>query len=258
MFCQKCEMCMLNYVVVFLAGVLFFNYSVRASDISMKESTQTFSVKLGKSRIIYIFGSKGYALPVHNEQNYPMLVQTKITADKELGEDTTARFHVSPPLFRLDGNQSAKLRITHTGGDVATDRESLFWVCVKGIAPKQDDSWVDDKLADSPILNVQMMVSNCIKLLGRPKSLVGQDALTMAERLSWRQAGNDLTAVNPTPFYINLSTLSVGGVAVDNVRHIEPFSSHTFSMPAGAKGAVQWRALSDLGGEGPLLTSPLN
>ncbi|WP_447831036.1 fimbria/pilus periplasmic chaperone [Aeromonas salmonicida] len=238
--------------------ILFFSGQGTAVANVIEKNTQSFSVKLGASRVIHSTDSKGSVLSVMNEHDYPMLIQTKITPDDEMDDSVKARFIANPPIFRLDSNQRAKLRIVHSGGQVATDRESLFWVCVKGIPPSGDQHWSEGKVPESAMLNVQMIVNNCIKLLVRPKSLVGQDALAMAERLSWRQSGNKLTATNPSPFYINLSALSVGGVALGDVRHIAPFSSHTFSVPAGAKGTVEWRALSDLGGEGPQLSSAPN
>ncbi|MFM5567314.1 fimbria/pilus periplasmic chaperone [Aeromonas veronii] len=217
------------------------------------QQEQEFSVVLGASRIIYTPGSKGAVLPVLNEQRYPMLVQTLITPEKEGGHSPSGRFSAVPPLFRLDGNQRAKIRIAHTGGEFPSDRESLYWVCVKGIPPSGDDNWAGDQNPTRATLRVQMAINNCIKLLVRPKELGGQDPLIMAERLTWRVDSKGLTAVNPTPFYINLSALTVGDKAVEDLRHIAPFASHTFALPKGVSGEVQWRAISDLGGEGPLL-----
>nr|WP_244662850.1 fimbria/pilus periplasmic chaperone [Vibrio cholerae] len=212
---------------------------------------------MGASRIIYTPGSKGQIIAVVNEQNYPMLVQTQVTADDQNANMPSGRFSAVPPLFRLDANQRAKVRIFQTGGEFPEDRESLYWLCVKGIPPSGDDSWADNQAPESPTLMVQTLLTNCIKLLVRPKALAGQNALIMAERLNWRIDSQGLTATNPTPFYINLSTLTVGGKAVEQVRHIAPFTSHTFALPAEVSGEVQWRAVSDLGGEGPLLRAPL-
>lgn len=244
--------------VIFVGMMSLLGGLVNVAATEIEQHNQSFSVMLGASRIIQTTNSKGSVLSVGNENDYPMLVQTKITPDNDMAGSVNARFIATPPLFRLDGNQRAKLRITHVSGSVAHDRESLFWVCVKGVPPSTNDNWSDGNVPNRATLNVQMVINNCIKLLVRPKDLVGQDALAMAEQLIWRQEGHGLIAVNPTPFYINLSKLSVGGVPVENVRHIAPFSSHTFSIPAGAKGKVQWSALTDLGGDGPLLTSVLN
>ncbi len=227
-----------------------------ADNDSLSQQNQNFSVVLGATRIIYTPGSKGQIVPVLNAQDYPMLVQTIVTVDEESEDAPSGRFSAVPPLFRLDGQQRAKVRIVHTGGGFPEDRESLYWVCVKGIPPSGEDSWADGQAPDRATLMVQTLINNCIKLLVRPSALAGQDALAMAERLSWRLDKQGLTATNPTPFYINLSALTVGGKAVEQVRHIAPFTSHTFALPAGAKGELEWRAISDLGGEGPQLRAP--
>lgn len=242
---------------VYVVFLYLLTASAHANSPNLAQQNQAFSVVLGASRIIYNPGSKGQIVPVFNEQDYPMLVQTQVNADDEGTDVPTGRFSAVPPLFRLDGQQRAKVRIVHTGGDLAADRESLYWVCVKGIPPSGDDSWADGQAPESATLMVQVMINNCIKLLVRPKALAGQNALVMAERLRWQRGPEGLTAVNDSPFYINLSSLTVGGKAVEQVRHIAPFASHTFALPAGASGEVQWRALSDLGGEGPLLRAPL-
>ncbi|WP_076362376.1 fimbria/pilus periplasmic chaperone [Aeromonas hydrophila] len=212
---------------------------------------------LGASRVIYTPGSKGQIVPVLNEQDYPMLVQTRVTVDEDSEDAPSGRFSAVPPLFRLDSQQRAKVRIVHTGGEFPEDRESLYWVCIKGVPPSGEDSWANGQAPDRATLMVQTIINNCIKLLVRPKALAGKDALAMAERLSWRLDKQGLTATNSTPFYINLSALTVGGKTVEQVGHIAPFASHTFALPAGAKGELQWRAINDLGGEGPLLRAPL-
>lgn len=222
-------------------------------EYSLKSEKQTFSLMLGASRVVYVANSTGSTLSVLNEHDYPMLVQSEVVSDEGGKNKSSGRFSVVPPLFRLDEQQRAKIRIIHRGGEFPDDRESLYWLCVKGIPPKDNDGWSEGKTLKSANLNVQVSIKNCIKLIVRPKVLVGQSSLSMAERLSWRMDKQGLTAVNDTPFYINLSSITVGGNAVKPVRHIAPFASHTFPLPAGASGEVQWRAISDLGGEGPLL-----
>lgn len=244
---------MSEVLVIFLA--LFhpsFVYAKEESTKNIYKEERIFSVKLGSSRIIYLHGSKGSTVSVQNEHDYPMLVQTQIVRDDNELKESTGRFSAVPPLFRLDGNQRSKVRIAHTGGNFPDDRESLYWLCVKAISPRGSDGWSEGKAPDSTNLAVQITINNCIKLLVRPKGLAGKDSLSMAERITWRMDNKGLTALNPTPFYINLRSLTLGGKTVDNVTHIAPFSSHTFDLPHGASGDVQWRAISDLGGDGPL------
>lgn len=212
--------------------------------------TQPFSVKLGATRIIYNPDSSGATVSVTNPQDYPVLIQSEV-----YNEDakTKAPFIVTPPLFRLDGQQQTRLRIVRTGVDVISDRESLRWLCVKGIPPKPDDEWAKDENNKSGVhknvsVNVQIVMSTCIKLLERPSTIKGSPA-EVADSISWEKNGSNLRATNPTPFYMNLSLLKVGGVNIKNASFIAPFSSRVFALPDGARGDFEWAVITDYGGE---------
>ncbi|HFL8598534.1 TPA: Dr fimbrial biogenesis chaperone DraB, partial [Escherichia coli] len=90
-------------------------------------------------------------------------------------------------------------------------------------------------------------VRSCIKLFVRPPAVKGRPD-DVAGKVEWQRAGNRLKGVNPTPFYINLSTLTVGGKEVKEREYIAPFSSREYPLPAGASGKVQWKVITDYGG----------
>lgn len=219
----------------------------------VKTTTKSFAVKLGATRVIYDPDSNGATLAISNPQDYPMLVQSTVKA-----EDTTspAPFVVTPPLFRLDGKQQNRLRIVRTGGVMPTDRESLQWLCIKGIPPKNNDAWANDAAGKSLApktntmsLDVQLSISNCIKLLVRPDAVKG--AVTdVGGNLTWRIAGGNLTVKNPTPFYMNFASLQLGRTTVPNAEYVAPFGSKSYPLPKGASaGQVQWKIITDYGGE---------
>lgn len=220
------------------------------AESKMETHAQPFSVKLGATRIIYNTDSSGATVSVTNPQDYPILLQSEI-----YNEDakTKAPFIVTPPLFRLDGQQRSRLRIVRTGVDVIGDRESLRWLCVKGIPPKPDDEWAKDENNKSGApknvsVNVQIVMSTCIKLLERPSTIKGSPA-EVADSISWEKNGSNLKATNPTPFYMNLSLLKVGGMNIKNTSFIAPFSSRVFALPDGVRGDLEWAVITDYGGE---------
>ncbi|WP_339735666.1 fimbria/pilus periplasmic chaperone, partial [Aeromonas sp. HMWF014] len=88
-------------------------YSAYAAEVPVETSTQPFELKLGASRLIYNPAANGATIAVHNQQNYPMLVRSQVFAEDKT---TPAPFLVTPPLFRLDGQQRSRLRVVHTGG----------------------------------------------------------------------------------------------------------------------------------------------
>ncbi|MDS1619809.1 fimbria/pilus periplasmic chaperone [Escherichia coli] len=230
-------------------GVMSVNNSCAAENKKIEMNTQSFSVRLGATRVIYDPASSGAALAVTNPQTYPILVQSQVLTEDMKGK---APFVVTPPLFRLDGQQQSRLRIVRTGGNFAEDRESIQWLCVKGIPPKADDQWAKDKdgksaVSDKVSLNIQMSINSCIKLFVRPGSIKGHPD-DVASSLTWHKQGQRVNAVNDTPFYMNLVALKVDGHAIGNVHYIPPFSSYSYELPAGTARNVTWQVINDYGG----------
>ncbi len=216
-------------LVGILAGLPASGVMAAGNQESTKTTSKVFSLHLGTTRVIYNLDSSGASLTVMNDLDYPMLVQSEVLAENQ---KDPAPFVVTPPLFRLDALQSSRLRIVRTGGGVPEDRESLQWLCVKGIPPKHDDRWAeekgaDKKKADKATLQVNLSVSSCVKLFVRP------------------------------PFYINISELSVGGKEVKEHRYISPYSSYEYEIPSGASGKVSWTVITDYGGKSKPFESEL-
>ncbi|HHR5860528.1 TPA: fimbria/pilus periplasmic chaperone [Providencia alcalifaciens] len=213
----------------------------------IKSNTKSFSVKLGATRVIYQPGSSGSTLTVINPQDYPILVQSKVHGEDKISD---APFIVTPPVFRLDGEQQSRIRIVQTGGDFPTDRESLNWLCVTGVPPKPDDTWNEGKVPapTEATLEVQLRINSCVKLLIRPTAVKGEPT-DVATSVVWSREGNSLVATNPTPFFMNLKSLSVGGKLVNELDYIPPKDSRHFTLPTGASGSVAWTLVTDYGGD---------
>lgn len=230
-----------------------------AEQPKVENHTQTFSVKLGATRVIYDPSSSGTTLTVTNPQDYPILVQSQALAENMKDK---APFVVTPPLFRLDGQQQSRLRIVRTGGNFPDDRESIQWLCVKGVPPKADDVWSKDEngkaVANNTVsLNVRISINSCIKLFVRPGSVKGHPS-DVAGSLGWQRVGDKIKATNSTPFYINLTSVSVNGAKLKEALHyVPPFSSYEFALPKGISGAgkVQWTIINDYGGESKLFSA---
>lgn len=248
-----------NTMLLLVALGVFPLQSVAAGEIKIERHTQSFGLKLGATRVIYSPESVGQVLSVTNPQDYPILVQSRVYAEDMKSK---APFVVTPPLFRLDGMQRSELRIVRTGGDFAKDRESLQWLCVKGLPPRAEDLWgkyKDGKPFVNKIasLNIQLSIDNCIKLLVRPESIKGHPE-NMASSVSWSRQGAQLKAVNNTPFYMNLSSLKVGKVVISALHYVPPFSSYNFPLPKGVSGKVYWSIVTDYGGVSKVYQAEIN
>lgn len=222
--------------------------SVYAAESHINSNIKAFELGLGATRVIYHPDSNGATLPVSNPQDYPILVQGKV-----YGEDkkSSSPFIVTPPLFRLNAGQQSQVRIIHTNGAFVPDRESLQWLCVTGIPPKKTDAWAKSEtgtVSKSADFDLTVIAHNCIKLFVRPSSLKGSP-IEAAANLTWTREGNQISVHNPSPYYMNLSSITVGGKPVYHVDFVAPFAEHSFTLPEGASGAIAWRVITDVGGE---------
>lgn len=231
-----------------------FSAVVLAAPVDTETTAQTFSVRLGVTRVIYDPDSNGTTLSVVNPQDYPILLQSEA-----LTEDMKSRapFMVTPPLQRIEALQQSRLRIVRTGGSFPPDRESMQWICAKGIPPKAGDTWAagrDGKPAvkDKVFMNVQLSINSCIKLFVRPAAVKGSPT-DAARQVAWQWQGGRLKGSNNSPFYINLTSLTVNGSALPDAHYIPPFGSYVYDVPDGKKsGQVNWKIINDYGGESPV------
>lgn len=223
--------------------------------VSLKPVVRNWSVALSTTRVIYDLQSRGEEVTVTNPNDYPVLVQSGVT---EEDKKTPAPYLVTPPLFRLEAGQRSRIRVVRTGGPAPAGRETLSWLCVTGIPPEQGDAWAGHEAPQRKAaeLDVNVRLSRCIKLLLRPAGLSGGPE-AQAGRVTWRRKGNTLEATNPTPFYMNLSSLSVGGKGIPQPGYIPPSGEAHWPLPANAAGPVQWRVITDIGSQGAVQRAPL-
>lgn len=235
-------------IVIFLLSAISLKVAAVEKYSDIETNTKEFSMLLGASRLIYNPSSAGESLTVSNTHDYPILVQSRTFAEDMKSKSS---FVVTPPLFRLDAQQQNRLRIIRVGGDFADDRESIQWLCVKGIPPKEGAFWAKDgkpEVAKKKVsLNVQLSVESCIKLIVRPGSITGHPD-DVASSLVWYHEGNQLKVVNNTPFYMNLSSLKVGGEDLHDIHYVPPLSFYNFTLPKGIQGKVSWSVINDYGG----------
>lgn len=235
---------MLNKLIL---GALFLSAgSTFANEEPIKATTQSFSVKLGATRIIYNPDSAGSTLEITNPQDYPILVQSKVMdEDRKNG----ANFMVTPPVFRLDGGQKSRIRVVRVAGEYPQDRESLKWLCVTGVPPKADDEWAkgDAKKNSSVSLNIQMSISSCIKMIIRPSSISGGPEKAGGS-LTWVKKGDKIQVDNSSPYYMSMNEVKVGNEKLTS-EYVPPFGSTTLSSPKTKAGDLaQWKIITDYGG----------
>ncbi|MFZ1873727.1 MAG: fimbria/pilus periplasmic chaperone [Chania sp.] len=202
-------------------------------------------VIVGGTRLIYDGNKKESSLSVSNPDKKAYLVQTWV---ETTGGAEKAPFIITPPLFRLDAGRENLLRVVRAGGNLPTDKESLFWMNIKAIPSAEKES-------DRNTL--QIAVKTRMKLIYRPQGLKGSPE-EMADKLTWQRRGNDLQVTNPTPFYMNFQKVTVAGKEVKEATFVAPGTTTHFELPASVNaGSVSWTLINDFGGAGKEYTGTL-
>ena len=230
-----------KYLILPFLGVLISFHSYAKFDGEV--FTKKFSVKIGGSRVIYNEDSSGKSVLLMNPQDYPILVESRVLSeDKKEQSD----FIVTPPLMKLDANQQSRVRVIKTDQSKGLNHETLQWLCFNAIPPKNSDEMVRGKEKKTTI-DVSLTINTCDKLIFRPNNLDGTPE-TEAGKLKWVAKNNVLTVINPTPFYMNLSSIYFGGKVMKNGGYIPPFQSKFFKLDTSKEMNISWDIINDHGG----------
>lgn len=247
------------YALISAALFSSFAHAEQKQQVKIEKKTTSYSVGLGASRIIYDPASSGASVTIKNPNDYPVLAMSEVFTEDSKGKGS---FTVVPPLFRLDGNQNSRIRLFATSNTFPADRESLNWLCVTGIPPETGDVWEgENKKAEkqnTAFFDIKLKLKQCIKILTRPSSIKGS-ADEAASKVTWKVSGKGITAENPTGYYINLKSLTVGSSNINEPEYIPPFGSRVFNLPAGAASSkeIKFTVINDIGGVSSPVTSSL-
>ena len=215
---------MQKYLKVLIAGWLLVGAAAHAGVVT------------GGTRLIYPGGKKESSLSVTNNDATPYLIQSWVESNKG-----AAPFLLTPPLFRLEGEQQTRLRVIYSGG-LPENKESMFWMNIKAIPSSQ---------AKAGANTLQIAIKTRIKLIYRPNSVEGTPEM-VTEQLRWTRSGNTLQVMNPTAFYMNFAEVNVGGAEVKEANWVGPGETARFQLPGVSAGALQWKLINDYGGTGAL------
>ncbi len=96
------------------------------------------SLTLNVDRLVYKESEGDASLTVHSTEERAYLIQSWLDA----GDSTVKKdlpFVVTPPLFRLAPHSDNVIRIMYLGNGLPKDRESLYWLDVKGVPGLNDE-----------------------------------------------------------------------------------------------------------------------
>ena len=232
---------------------LLMSLCLLVSKTGYAQETASSGISFYVLRVIYVEGEKqGVTLTAHNNSPAPYLMQSWVrpvdlaTGDVDLRWQGTPvmPFIVTPPLARLEANSELTLRFRRNDIPLPEDRESVFFISMKAIPTQQPG-------AEQMVMTV---VSN-IKLFYRPAGLKKRAVEEMAPKLTFSRNGDQLTAFNPTPYWLTFSSLSVGSVTLDKSAlrlMVPPFDKQSYTLPATANGKISWKLIDEDGWDTPV------
>ncbi|WP_433886814.1 fimbrial biogenesis chaperone [Pseudomonas vranovensis] len=205
------------------------------------------SVTLSATRIIFDASKSDASITAGNTSNQPYAVQAWVNTQADDNSVATA-FMATPPLFRLDARKEQMVRIIYTGGELPTDRESVFYFNAQEIPMATT--------GDENVLKVALRTR--IKLFYRPVGLKGSLTEALAQ-LRWstvREDGETLLRVqNPSPFHVTFIGIKAAfgkqERELDEPTMVAPFAEQRYALDAlgsATPEAVVFSAINDYGG----------
>ena len=204
------------------------------------------ALTLSADRLVYNATADEASVTIHNSESRSYLIQSWLDTGDSTKKTGDIPFVVTPPLFKLAAGTDNLIRIVYLGSELPVDRESLFWLDVKGIPALNEE---ESKVASRMVV----AINNRIKFFYRPENLKG-DPGEAAKNLLWSNEGQVLSVTNNSPYYVVLSKIvadkEVIPVSVEtNNTVISPFGKKTYklkhSLPQTSN--VEWQSINDFG-----------
>ncbi|MXN73559.1 fimbria/pilus periplasmic chaperone [Burkholderia sp. 4701] len=199
------------------------------------------------TRFIYPGGERAQTIAARNAGSTPILVQIWLDDGNANADPSGLRvpFVVAPPLARLEPQQALTVRVRAVGDELASDRESRYWINLLEIPPAG---------ADDNTLRIAYRLR--MKLVYRPRGITGEPR-DAPQRLRWTYSDSGphpaLVPVNPTPYYVTLTRLVVQGRAValaGGAVDVAPFGRVEIPLdapPGAPAGDIVFDAVDDGG-----------
>ena len=215
------------------------------------------NIILHNTRVIFNDDQKEKTLRLHNNNPHPVLVQTWVDdgIQQQIGTPPKTPFTILPPIFRMETQQGHILRIIYNGQTLPKDRESVYWVNVFEVPPKDAD------LKDKNTLQIAFRTR--IKLFFRPTNLAVPTTDQLADKIECKLSNYKnltetatLSCKNYSPYYISFSKISIIEnkkdipLSLDDVGMLAPFESSKTKIKLHKTDGhyVNTMIINDLGG----------
>lgn len=226
-----------------------FNKLLLAGALSLSTGTASAVVNSTQSRMVFNEDSMAESLTVVNSISSPALVQLWTDDNDPLSppDRISTPLIVVPPLFKLAPAESRNLRVMLLSRDgMPNDRERVYWLNIYQIPPNTQQQTAQEKKV---ILPLRIRLKVFVRPIGlkAPEQNIGEK---LRFTLSKKDAQNSVLILNnPTPYYMNIGSLSLGKRTL-KAKMIEPFSSDTIpANNAGSDRTLSWSVIDDYGNQ---------
>lgn len=155
----------------------------------------------------------------------PYLAQTWIENDS--GEKIISPLAALPILQRINPKQEKQIKINFMGSEseLASDRETMFFMNVLGVPPKGDESKNQ----------ISIVIQSKMKLFYRPKGLPTYENNGWIEEVIVKKANNSVVLENPTAYYSVIYALTDSrNRTVEKEINLKPFSNEVVNVQVGS------------------------
>ena len=221
---------------IMLLILSFFSCHVNSQSIEK-------GVSMGSStRLIFHSNQKRISFPVKNETDYPLIFHGLVLTDDK--SNYSPEFIISPEIVEVEPRKTKMVQVIRVGGNLTDDRESLFYL--KGhFLPASSEG--DDKGISLKVSYVMTM-----KMFFRPVRYKSSfDAIDdVAEDLDFKISNSNLIAINNSPYYFTLNTLSSEQLQIEIPKghsFIEPYGQVNIPINDDKLKEITWTLINDGG-----------
>lgn len=222
--------------------------------VSLFSQSLYANVIINATRVVFPSDKREVSLKIENSNPYPVLVQTWVDdGDSKMTANVSKTpFTILPPIFRMETKQGQVLRIMYNGEKLPDNQESIFWINVFEVPPKDKNS--------ANTNSIQLAFRSRIKLFFRPATMKAPSTSSLADSMSCSLGSGAKQSVlrcsNRSGYFISFSKLSLiknnikYPVSIEHMGMIPPFKSVETKVNGITSGSYELLAsiINDQGG----------
>lgn len=197
------------------------------------------SIEINKDKFIFIESVNQEIIEINNKENNDYFIQSWVTHyDKENSNEIP--FMVTPPLFKIEKDETFSLKIFKKDEIKEIDRETLYRINIKRIPILLN--------SDNNKNMLHVSINSVYNLIYRPIS-IEKDAKDAYKKIEFlKNKNNEFIINNPTPYFIALSSVYFNRMLIVNEsKTIPPFKKYNTKKIISESGNVKWKIFNQHG-----------